>query len=110
MKGTAMNQLLCTCGYQAEDPADLSAHFGEMFTPDDDTAPDSQAHYEVNQGQRNSTETPASATLTCRCGFTGSIDDFDRHLVAVFAPVDRIGLDGNRHDSAPEAGKADTEA
>ena len=83
-----MTQQLCTCGYQADDAEDLAVHFGEMFIPADDTAPDGQVHCETGS---------ASGTLTCRCGFIGGVSDFDRHLLAVFAPDDRVGLDGKRH-------------
>jgi hypothetical protein len=90
-----MTQLLCTCGYQAEDPADLTAHFGEMFIPSDDIAPDGRVHAE---NARDTTgPMPAPATLTCRCGVTTSFGDFDQHLLDVFAPVGRIGHDGRQH-------------
>jgi hypothetical protein len=93
-----VNGLLCTCGYTAEDSVDLIAHFGEMFIPDDDTAPDGQVHAE---NARDTTDpTPAPGTLTCRCGITTNFDDFDQHLLDVFAPADRIGLDGQKHAPA----------
>jgi hypothetical protein len=88
-----MTQTLCSCGYQADDAEDLAVHFGEMFIPVDDTAPDGQVHCEA--GSASGTAEPG--TLTCRCGFTGPASDFDRHLLGVFAPDDRIGLDGQRH-------------
>jgi hypothetical protein len=93
-----MNQLLCTCGYQAEDAADLATHFGEMFIPHDDVAPDGQVHAENARDADDST--PVPATLSCRCGITTSFDDFDQHLLDVFAPADRVGLDGHKHAPA----------
>jgi hypothetical protein len=90
-----MNQLTCSCGYQAEDPADLIAHFGEMFIPPDDVAPDGQVHAE-NAHDMDDTA-PAPDSLTCRCGTTTSFDDFDQHLLDVFAPADRVGHDGQKH-------------
>jgi serine/threonine-protein kinase RsbW len=96
-KEPPMSQLLCTCGYQAEDPADLTAHFGDMFIPKDDIAPDGQAHYENSQLKHTSAGMPAPATLTCRCGVTTNFSDFDQHLLAIFAPADRIGSDGQKH-------------
>jgi hypothetical protein len=84
----------CTCGYQAEDPDDLIAHFGEMFIPDDDKAPDGQAHFEASSNTGKDTTT---ATLTCRCGFVAPLGEFDQHLLDMFAPADRIGLDGQKH-------------
>jgi hypothetical protein len=63
-----------------------------MFIPADDTAPDGQAHAEAARTD--------PATLTCRCGFTGDIADFDQHLIDVFTPADAIGLDGKKHDPA----------
>ena len=47
--------------------------------------------------------TPAPVTLTCRCGYTTSLDGFDQHLIDVFAPADDIGLDGQKHASAGPA-------
>jgi hypothetical protein len=69
---------------------------GVADRPGDDTAPDGQVHCEAT----SISGTPAPPALTCRCGFTGSVSDFDRHLLTVFAPADRIGLDGKRHDLA----------
>jgi hypothetical protein len=99
-KGPSMTQRSCTCGYQAQDPADLTAHFGEMFIPTDDVAPDGQAHYENSQVKHTSAGMPAPATLTCRCGATTNFGDFDQHLLDVFAPADRIGSDGHKHAPA----------
>jgi hypothetical protein len=65
-----------------------------MFIPANDTAPDGQVHAEA---ARVDTTT---GTLTCRCGYTGAIAAFDQHLVAVFTPEDRVGLDGTRHEPA----------
>jgi hypothetical protein len=90
----------CTCGYQADSPEDLTLHFGEMFIPADDVAPDGQVHTEAARDKG----TPAPATLTCRCGYTaGDIDGFDQHLADVFTPADRIGLDGEKHEPAAPA-------
>jgi hypothetical protein len=99
-KACPMTNHLCTCGYEADDLEDLNIHFGEMFIPADDTAPDGQVHCEAARDKDSTGRTPAPSTLTCRCGFTGTISDFDRHLLAVFAPADRIGLGGKRHAPA----------
>ncbi len=95
-----MTQDRCTCGYQAEDPDDLAIHFGEMFIPGNDTAPDGQVHNEAAKDRPWDSGAPASRTLTCRCGLTAAADAFDHHLLAVFTPPDRIGLDGKRHAPA----------
>jgi hypothetical protein len=88
---------LCTCGYQAEGPDDLAMHFGELFIPPDDVAPDGQVHTEDERDEK----TPPWTTFPCRCGFTAtSRDAIDQHLINVFTPPDRIGLDGNRHAPA----------
>jgi hypothetical protein len=99
-----MTQHQCSCGYEAADCEDLAVHFGEMFIPPDDTAPDGQVHCETVRDQGTAGGTTAPVTLACRCGFTGGIDDFDRHLLTVFAPGDRTGLDGKRHAPSPAAG------
>jgi len=104
-EGTAMSQHLCTCGYQAGSPEDLTVHFGEMFIPDDDIAPDGQVHAEKARDKDDDSPTPAPLTLTCRCGFTAGIDAFDQHLLDVFAPADRIGHDGKEHAPAAPATK-----
>ena len=98
-----MTQDRCTCGYQAESPDNLAIHFGEMFVPDNDTAPDGQVHNEAARDGKRPGEPSASLTLNCRCGFTASANDFDHHLLDVFTPPDRIGLDGNRHAPATPA-------
>jgi hypothetical protein len=98
-----MNQDQCTCGYQAENPDDLAIHFGEMFVPDDDTAPDGQVHNEAAQDGNRVSDPAAPLSLTCRCGFTARADDFDQHLLAVFTPSDGIGRDGRRHAPATPA-------
>jgi hypothetical protein len=95
-----MTQERCTCGYQAQGTDDLAIHFGEMFIPKDDVAPDGQIHNEAAQDGSRDTATPGLRTLTCRCGFTASADAFDHHLLAVFTPPNRIGLDGNHHAQA----------
>lgn len=42
----------------------------------------------------------------CLCGFSdGTADGLDQHLLTIFTPTDRIGLDGNRH--AVASGNAD---
>jgi hypothetical protein len=98
-----MTQDHCTCGYQAQDADDLAIHFGEMFIPDNDTAPDGQVHNEAAQRGPRATAAPGPHTLTCRCGFTGPADAFDHHLLAVFTPPTRTGLDGNHHAPASPA-------
>jgi hypothetical protein len=92
-----MSKPLCICGYEADDPEDLNIHFGEMFIPANDTAPDGQVHCEAARDKDSTSGTPAPVPLTCRCGFTGTASEFDRHLLTVFASADRIGLDGKRH-------------
>lgn len=93
-----MTQYQCTCGYEADSPGDLTVHFGEMFTPANDIAPDGQLHTEAARDKG----TPAP--LACRCGYTASgIDDFDQHLIDVFTPTDHIGLDGKMHAPAEPA-------
>ena len=82
-----MNEHACACGYEAASAEDLRDHFGEMFTPDDDTAPDGLVHVEA-----------ASAGLACLCGFTADgIADLDEHFTQVFTPADRIGREGSQH-------------
>lgn len=105
-----MTQQLCTCGYKADSPEDLIVHFGEMFIPADDTAPDGQVHCETARDKDTTSGTSAPATLTCRCGFTGGVDDFDQHLTDVFTPADRIGLDGQRHAPAGQQTVTDSGA
>jgi hypothetical protein len=95
-----MIQDRCTCGYQAQDPDDLAIHFGEMFIPDNDAAPDGQIHNEAAQDNPRDSTNPALRTLTCRCGFTAPADAFDHHLLAVFTPPNHIGQDGNHHTPA----------
>lgn len=94
-----MTQHRCTCGYEAENPEDLIVHFGEMFIPADDLGPDGQVHAEAARDKGS----PAPATLTCRCGYTASIEGFDQHLIDVFTPASRVGLDDQRHASAESA-------
>jgi hypothetical protein len=91
-----MTEHACTCGYQAEDADDLTVHFGEVFTPADDTTPDGQVHAETARDA--TTPHPAPGTLACRCGYMAPIADFDRHLADVFTPADRTGPDGQRHE------------
>jgi hypothetical protein len=98
-----MTQDLCTCGYQAESPDDLAIHFGEMFIPDNDTAADGQVHNEAAQERHQPSGTTTPLVLTCRCGFTATASDFDHHLLAVFTPPGRIGLDGKLHATAAPA-------
>jgi hypothetical protein len=102
-EGITMTQHLCTCGYEAGGPEDLVVHFGEMFIPDDDVAPDGQLHAEKARDADDDRPAPVPLILTCRCGFTAGIDGFDRHLLAVFAPADRIGRDGKEHAPASPA-------
>ncbi len=95
-----MTEHHCSCGYDADSPEDLALHFGEMFIPADDVAPDGQAHTEAARDKG----TPVSAPRVCRCGFTSSdIDGLDWHLIDVFTPADRIGLDGVKHAPASAA-------
>jgi hypothetical protein len=87
----------CTCGYQAENPDDLAIHFGEMFIPHDDVAPDGQVHNEAARDTAIPRDPHQPLILTCRCGFAGTTDAFDHHLLDVFTPTDAIGTDGKRH-------------
>ncbi len=89
-----MTQHSCACGYQADSTEDLIDHLGEMFIPPDDIAPDGQAHSEAARAEA------ATGPLTCRCGYTADIADFDRHLLNIFTPGDEVGLDGARHAPA----------
>jgi hypothetical protein len=93
-----MTQRTCTCGYEAEDDMDLVVHFGEMFTPADDVAPDGQVHTE----NARDAATAGAGALSCRCGFTSPVSDFDQHLADVFTPADRIGQDGKYHAASGE--------
>jgi hypothetical protein len=93
-----MTQDRCTCGYQADSPDDLAIHFGEMFIPIDDVAPDGQVHNEAAQDRPRPSGTPL--ILTCRCGYTSAAEAFDHHLLAIFTPAGRIGLDGRLHTPA----------
>ena len=77
----------CTCGYEATDSSDLLDHFGELFIPADDMAPDGRVHTEDAENSR-----------ACRCGFTDSGHGaLDEHLLEVFTPAGRVGRDGRRH-------------
>ena len=86
-----MTEHACSCGYAAADAEGLRDHFGEMFTPDDDIAPDGQAHAEAARDT-------ASAGLACLCGRTAAaIAGLDEHFTHVFTPSDRTGRDGSKH-------------
>jgi hypothetical protein len=89
-----MTKHTCACGYKAESTEDLTDHLGEKFIPPDDVAPDGQVHAEAARANL------ATGTLTCRCGYTGNIADFDQHLIQVFTPADEIGVDGKKHAPA----------
>jgi hypothetical protein len=94
-----VNEHACLCGYGAAGAEGLRDHFAEMFTPDDDTAPDGRIHAEAARDT-------AGAGLACLCGFTGDgIASLDEHLARVFTPAGRIGRDGVRHARA-NAGRA----
>ena len=84
-----MTQRSCACGYQADSTEDFTDHLGEMFIPPDDVAPDGRIHAEA-----------ASGTLTCHCGYTAAIAEFDQHLIGAFTPANEIGQDGARHAPA----------
>lgn len=95
-----MSKRTCLCGYGAASAEDLGDHLAEMFTPDDDTAPDGQTHAEAAHDTASDTANPG---LSCLCGFTGhSIADLDEHFARAFTPADRIGRDGGKHDIEQE--------
>ena len=105
----------CTCGYEATSAEDLRDHLREIFTPDDDRAPDGQLHSEAAgdpardpaaastaRGTGSRPGRPGTAdnsrALACLCGYAASgIADLDAHLADVFTPADRVGRDGLRH-------------
>jgi hypothetical protein len=89
-----MTQRSCACGYQADSTEDLTDHLGEMFIPPDDIAPDGQAHAEAARAEA------ATGHLTCHCGYTADIAEFDQHLIGAFTPANQIGHDGIRHAPA----------
>ena len=85
-----MSQHRCACGYEATGPDELNDHFGEVFTPADNRAPDGQLHAEA------ACDTPGP--LACLCGFAAvGIPALDAHLLAAFTPADHVGLDGKQH-------------
>lgn len=85
----------CTCGYTALDRADLGDHWGEVFIPAGDLAPDGQRHAElVRDGADGS-------LWECLCGFAAiEREPFDAHLLEAFIPADRVGRDGLAHAPA----------
>src|SRR5215471_7553879 len=56
------NHTRCLCGYQAISDEDLSDHLAEVFTPDDDLAPDGVAHAELSRSRSDGT------LWECLCG------------------------------------------
>jgi hypothetical protein len=89
-----MTQRSCACGYQADSTEDLTDHLGEMFIPPDDIAPDGRIHAEAARAKG------ANGDLTCHCGYTAAIAEFDQHLIGAFTPANEIGRDGARHAPA----------
>ena len=84
----------CECGYLASSQQDLTDHYREMFTPDDDKGPDGLVHAEAAR------DIPGNdGILACLCGFTGDINALDEHFLLVFAPPDEKGHDGRKHGS-----------
>jgi hypothetical protein len=85
---------VCTCGYDATSAEDLRDHMAEMFTPDDDRAPDGQLHAQAAN----------SRSIACLCGYQASgVAELDAHLADMFTPADRVGRDGFRHLPASPA-------
>lgn len=78
----------CTCGFTETAGTDetLTDHLLEVFTPDDDKAPDGLVHLE------------GEVPLFCLCGEGGSAAELDAHLLAVFTPHDSVGRDGHKHE------------
>lgn len=90
-----MTDLDCSCGYEADTPADLADHLGEAFIPlSDDVGTDGRAHAEAARDGSSR----GLADLMCLCGFT-AVDTarMDEHLLGMFIPGDGIGPDGTRH-------------
>jgi hypothetical protein len=82
----------CECGYLADSQKDLTDHYREIFTPEDDKGTDGLVHAEAAR------DFPANdGILACLCGFTGAIDALDEHFLGLFAPADRTGHDGRKH-------------
>jgi hypothetical protein len=82
----------CECGYLASSQQDLTDHYRDMFTPEDDKDPGGLVHAEA------ACDFPGNdGILACLCGFTGAIDELDEHLLRVFAPADKTGRDGRKH-------------
>lgn len=91
MNAPYLQVLHCECGYQTADADDLFIHQAEMLLPDGDADCSGIAHAEVARAD-------SSAPLACMCGATANtVTELDAHLLTVFTPADRIGLDGARH-------------
>ncbi len=90
--------IYCQCGYLADSQQDLTDHYREIFTPDDDKGPDGLAHAE------SARDFPASdGILACLCGYTGAIAALDEHFLRVFTPADWIGRDDMKHGTGQAA-------
>jgi hypothetical protein len=82
----------CECGYLADSQQELTDHYREIFTPDDDKDSDGLVHAEAAR------DFPGNdGVLACLCGYTGDLSALDEHFLHVFAPADRIGRDGRKH-------------
>jgi hypothetical protein len=82
----------CECGYLTDGQQDLTDHYREIFTPEDDKDPDGLVHAEAARDFPGNDE-----ILACLCGCTGDLNALDEHFLQVFAPADRIGRDGRKH-------------
>jgi hypothetical protein len=92
-RGQPVSARHCACGYGAADDSDLLDHLLEVFTPDDDRAPDSVLHAEAAS---------AESGRKCLCGYTASDSrGLDPHLLAAFTPPDGIAVDGRQHVAMP---------
>lgn len=86
----------CACGYAGAGADDLLDHLLEVFTPDDDRAPDGVIHAEAaaaggGGGKR-------SCSFVCLCGAEASgIREMDSHFLAAFVPPGGIAADGRQH-------------
>lgn len=99
-----MNELACECGYAATSPEDLRDHLAEMFTPDDDTAPDGQRHAEAVRGNPDET-----MPLRCLCGYVADgVPVLDDHLLRAFTPGNQVGRDGRTHVPRRQGSRAAT--
>jgi hypothetical protein len=104
-----MDERTCACGFVPTDDYHLTDHLGEVFIPAEDRAPDGQLHAEAARDTApaaSDTVPAASDSLTCLCGYRapdGTV--LDAHLLAVFTPPSRVGLDGQPHAPTASPGR-----